>query len=437
MIKTRKIQIIPVGDKKTITETIKRYSEESCQMANEVVRSTIFNTDRYDEFKKQNPNLNGKDLSDAYIELYGLSVRGFSYDTTKKYNIISSVRSALSDVINKTLSENKKNFLLNKISIPSFTKDKMPVYFVWRTSKLNVEDSNYLFQISNELTFKLHFGRDRSNNKSIIDKILSGEYKGCNSCITIDKNKMFLNLSFKFEPKKMESPNEDLVLGIDLGINRPVTLARSDGGYVPQIEIGENMIQTRLQFQKRRKTLSRGLKFAKGGHGRDKKMKKLDSIRNKEHNCVETKNHLITRNVIKYCEETLIKTIHMEDLSFITKDATEYFLKSWPYYQIQQMIDYKAKELGIDVRYVVAKDTSKTCHCCGVVQDNARDKENVSKFVCQTVDCDMFGKVQDADINAAKNISKKESFKDRPKSKKGRIESWKKKQELLEEDLTM
>ena len=257
MNKTRKIQIIPVGDKKTITETIKRYSEESCQMANEVVRSTIFNTDRYDEFKKQNPNLNGKDLSDAYIELYGLSVRGFSYDTTKKYNIISSVRSALSDVINKTLSENKKNFLLNKISIPSFTKDKMPVYFMWRTSKLNVEDSNYLFQISNELTFKLHFGRDRSNNKSIIDKILSGEYKGCNSCITIDRNKMFLNMSFKFEPKKMETPNEDLVLGIDLGINRPVTLARSDGGYVPQIEIGENMIQTRLQFQKRRKTLSR------------------------------------------------------------------------------------------------------------------------------------------------------------------------------------
>jgi IS605 OrfB family transposase len=235
----------------------------------------------------------------------------------------------------------------------------------------------------------------------------------------------------------MEVPNEDLVLGIDLGINRPVTLARSDGEYVPQIEIGENMIQTRLQFQKRRKTLSRGLKFAKGGHGRDEKMKRLDAIRNKEHNYVETINHKITREIIEYCKKELIKTIHMEDLSFITKDATEYFLKSWPYYQIQQMIDYKAKELGIDVRYVIAKDTSKTCHCCGVVQDNARDKEDVSKYTCQTIDCNMFGKVQDADINAAKNISKKESFKDRPKSKKGRIESWKKKQELLEEDLTM
>ena len=437
MIKTRKIEIIPVGDKKTITNTIKTYSEESCKVANEVVRNVIFNMSRYDEFKLQNPNLNAKELSNAYSELYGLTIRGFAYDTTKKYNMIASVRGALSDTINKTLSENKKNIFLNKVSIPSFTKDNMPVYFMWRTSKLNVKDENYLFKISNELTFKLHFGRDRSNNKSIVDKILSGEYKGCDSCITIDGNKMFLNLTFKFEPKLVESEDNGVVLGIDLGINRPVTLARSDFQYVPQIEIGDLMLQMRLQFQKRRKTLSRGLKFANGGHGRDKKMKKLDAIRNKEHNYIETINHKITREIIEYCKRELIKIIHMEDLTGITKNATEYFLKSWPYYQIQQMLEYKAKEAGIEVRYVVSKNTSKTCHCCGVVQDNARDKEDVSKFVCQTVDCNMFGKVQDADINAAKNISRKESFKEKPNSKKGRIESWKKKQELLEEDLIM
>ena len=127
----------------------------------------------------------------------------------------------------------------------------------------------------------------------------------------------------------------------------------------------------------------------------------------------------------------------MEDLTGITKDSTDYFFKSWPYYQLQQMIEYKAKEFGIEIEYVVAKDTSKTCHCCGVVQEDARDKKDVSKFVCQTVDCNMFGVVQDADINAAINISKKQGAKEKPKSKKGKIESWKKKQESLQEDLTM
>ena len=57
MIKTRKIEIIPTGDKKYITETMKRYSQESCQMANEVVRTTIFNIQRYNDFKNLPQNI--------------------------------------------------------------------------------------------------------------------------------------------------------------------------------------------------------------------------------------------------------------------------------------------------------------------------------------------------------------------------------------------
>ena len=41
----------------------------------------------------------------------------------------------------------------------------------------------------------------------------------------------------------------------------------------------------------------------------------------------------------------------------------------------------------------------------------------------------MFGKTQDADINAANNISKKKGFKNKPKSKQGKIDSWLEKQE--------
>jgi len=126
----------------------------------------------------------------------------------------------------------------------------------------------------------------------------------------------------------------------------------------------------------------------------------------------------------------------MEDLTGITKDATDYYLKSWAYYQIESMIKYKSAEAGIEIEYVNPKDTSKMCHCCGVIQEDARSKEDVSKFVCQTVDCELFGKSQDADINAAKNISRKDGSKVKPKSKKGKIESWIRKQKSLEESLS-
>ena len=437
MIKTRKIEIIPTGDKKYITETIKRYSQESCEMANEVVRTTIFNIQRYNDFKKENPNILPKDMGKEYAKKYGFTARGFAYDVTKSYDMIASVRAGLSDQIKKTFTTNQKDIFSNKVSIPSFTKDKMPIYFMWRTSKVYVKENKYYFQISNDLTFIIHFGRDRSNNKSIVDKILSGEYKGCDSCLTVEKGKIFLNLTFKFEPEQVMVPYSDIVLGIDLGINRPLTIARSDGKYIEQIELGEFVNATRMQFQKRRKNLSKSLKYTNGGHGRNDKMKKLNALKNKEHNCYKTTNNKYSRDVIKKSQLNNIGKIRMEDLTGITKDSTDYFFKSWPYYQLQQMIEYKAKEFGIEIEYVVAKDTSKTCHCCGVVQEDARDKKDVSKFVCQTVDCNMFGVVQDADINAAINISKKQGAKEKPKSKKGKIESWKKKQESLQEDLTM
>lgn len=305
------------------------------------------------------------------------------------------------------------------------------VYFMWNSSKLSKVGDKYLFQISSDLKFKLNFGRDRSNNRTIVDRILSEQYSGCDSMIVMDKDKMFLHLSFKFESEKLVIDNKDLVLGIDLGINRPITMGRSDGEFVRQIEIGESILNTRLQFQKRRRTLSRALSTTKGGHGRDEKMKKLDSIGQKERNYVKTKNHEMSKLVVDYCKKNKIGKVHMEDLTGITKDSTEYYLKSWSYHQIQSMIKYKCDEQGIEVNYVKPKDTSKTCHCCGVVQDEARDKEDVSKFVCTTVDCSFYGKIQDADVNAAKNIAKKSGQKEKPLSKKGKIENWKKKQENL------
>ena len=136
MIKTRKIEIIPSGDKKYITETMKRYSEESCQMANEVVRTTILNILRFNDFKKQNPHVPSKDMSKEYSKTYGFTVAGFVYDVTKSYDMIASVRNGLSNKIQKTLTTNQKDIFSNKVSIQSFTKDNMTVYFRWSKSKL-------------------------------------------------------------------------------------------------------------------------------------------------------------------------------------------------------------------------------------------------------------------------------------------------------------
>ena len=52
------------------------------------------------------------------------------------------------------------------------------------------------------------------------------------------KNKLFLYLTFQFESNNDVELDYGKVLGIDLGINRPMSLGLNDGTYVPQINIG-------------------------------------------------------------------------------------------------------------------------------------------------------------------------------------------------------
>lgn len=65
--------------------------------------------------------------------------------------------------------------------------------------------------------------------------------------------------------------------------------------------------------------------------------------------------------------------------------------------QFWQMLEYKAKERGVEVVKVAPQYTSQTCSECGTVDANNRKTQ--ANFVCLAC-----GHAENADINAAKNI---------------------------------
>lgn len=416
--KVCKIQILPEGDFNGTYKYVRGLMGQVASLSNEIVRRHFFSLMEMKDMRDSDPKMSAKMASDRMREKYGFTVQGITYDATKKYeDIPSNIRAAVSQKVYKTI--NKLNFKIqtNQVSLPSYTKDTMPIDFQWRDN-LYKNEKDYFFRFFNEYKFKLFFGRDKSGVKSIVDKVLDGKYKGCGSSIIIKKNKIFLYLVFQFEK---EDTNVELdyskVLGIDLGINRPVSLGRNDEKYVPQINIGGKIQHTRMGMYKIRRSLQQNLKYASGGRGRSNKLQKLDNLRNKEHNFIETTNHQLSRAVINYCLKEGVGTIHMEDLTNITKDTKSYFLKSWSFYQFQQMIEYKAKEHGIQVLYVDPKHTSQTCSCCG----NKDSEQRVStKFICSNEKCDEHLVERDADINAAINISRREGYVEKPKKTKSK-----------------
>lgn len=69
--------------------------------------------------------------------------------------------------------------------------------------------------------------------------------------------------------------------------------------------------------------------------------------------CIEIR--IILRYIVDFAIKNGCGVIQMEDLSGFTEKAKESFLKNWVYYDLQNKIEYKAKEKGINVEYTLVK----------------------------------------------------------------------------------
>jgi putative transposase len=109
-------------------------------------------------------------------------------------------------------------------------------------------------------------------------------------------------------------------------------------------------------------------------------------------------NHNISKKIVQIANNAnkgirLEKLTKMRQRTRIAK-SFRYSLNNWPFYQLQKMIEYKAKLHGIAVSHIDPRYTSKTCSRCGHIGD--RDNKN---FKCP--DC---GHVDHTDANGSFNI---------------------------------
>jgi len=250
------------------------------------------------------------------------------------------------------------------------------------------------------ITFGIVYGRDKANNRLTMDDIIQGKLDYSAPQIQLKNRDLFLLLPVK-DPQGEHLLDRDLSVGVDLGVAFPAYVALSEGPARKPIGHSDDFLRVRLQMQNRRKRLQKSLKFTKGGHGRKQKLKALERIKDKERNFARSYNHGVSREVVNFALKHNAGVVKLEFLKGFGEDKRHAFvLRNWSYFELQSMIEYKAKREGIAVVNVDPYHTSQTCSTCGNYEHGQRDGHNFKCKIC--------GENLQADHNAALNIARSE-----------------------------
>lgn len=165
------------------------------------------------------------------------------------------------------------------------------------------------------------------------------------------------------------------VMGVDLGMR---FLATSyDSSHKTTFHSGKEVTHKRAHYKALRTGLQkRGTRSAR---------RRLKSIGNRENRWMRDVNHQVSKALVDECEQPTL--IVLEDLKGI-REATErvgksrrYVQVSWAFFQLRQMIEYKALKAGHSIMLVDPAYTSQACPRCGLVR-KANRKHRAHEYVC-------------------------------------------------------
>ena len=366
----------------------------------------------YNNFSSDYYKKNGVYPKDKEILNYTLD--GFINDRLKSESDLQSgnVTTTLRDA-SGAFKNNKVEYLKGNKSIMEY-KNNQPLDLHNKSISLKYFKNKFFFTLSllnknakkeyNINRFEFECVCKDNSTKTILERCYDNIYEISASKLIYDKKKKMwkINLCYKFENQKVDGLDENKILGVDLGVVKPL-MASVYGDYNRLSIDGEELIKFRQRVEQRRISLLKQTKFSgdgKIGHGRKTRCKPVDTLSDKVNNFRKSANNKYSRVLIDFAVKNNCGIIQMEDLKGITADSDR-FLKNWSYFELQNMIANKATEKGIKVIKVDPKFTSQRCSKCGYI-----DKEN--RKTQATFKCIHCGYTANADYNASQNLAIKD-----------------------------
>lgn len=252
----------------------------------------------------------------------------------------------------------KQRKLHIKTSIPHF---KNTVAISFNNQNWNMKGKKGIYSVGFPINgSKPYFELALSDRqKDVLDRLSMAQIKPGNGQLLERKNKWYLVATLNFSaPVQFAGTN---IVGVDLGLNNVATCYDKEQGKT-EFYSGKEARFHRTKYASQRKSLSKA-----------KKLKSIRKSKNKERRWMKDFNHKLSRQIIKFALKVKARIIRLENLKNIRTTAKTNHkqrqrlgntLHNWPFDQLKQFIEYKAREIGITVDLINPTYTSQECPIC-------------------------------------------------------------------------
>ncbi|HFK5583752.1 TPA: hypothetical protein ACG0AV_003708 [Elizabethkingia anophelis] len=217
------------------------------------------------------------------------------------------------------------------------------------TSKMRYDSEKKAFCFNMfAIPVKTYLGRDYTDKRLIMERLLREEIKLCTSQIQLKDRKIYWLAAFEFE-KEEHLLKPEIIAEASLSLEHPIVAKTGN----IRINIGskEEFLYRRLAIQASQRRIQNGIAYARSGKGAKRKQKALYRTENLESRYVSHRLHVYSKKLIDFCIQQQAGTLilkNQEDKIGIAKEQ-EFVLRNWSYYELQTKIQYKAEKAGIEL----------------------------------------------------------------------------------------
>jgi len=266
-----------------------------------------------------------------------------------KGKIPMDILGTLNLTLSKHFSNDRAAYLKGEKTLRNYKRD-IPIPFKgsnmikWNETANGKEYTFSLFGIP----FRTYFGKDFTDKKVILDKMMMGMVKLCSSSIQLKDNKIFLLAAFRME-KEEHCLDDTVIAEACLSIDYPVMVTIGKSRFT--IGNKEEFLHRRLAIQSARQRLQKASAFSRSGKGRKRKMKAVTRCALTEKNYVHNRLHAYSRRLVDICTRhnaaTLVLISQQQKEEVAKEDV--FLLRNWSYGALKEKIAYKAERAGITV----------------------------------------------------------------------------------------